>query len=172
MKISCKTDIYRVCLNMLPAALALYCLVVLVGPFFSGPVDDDPERLLVQAETLERSGQNHEARFVYDALLHHPLPGIRAEAHYKLGTLYLEEVAPVWHAMGVLEYARVSTGIALAREHLGAALRLKPDHWEARYNLEYAERITPPPREQEKARWHGNKSSVFATLPSLPGGAP
>jgi len=128
--------------------------------------------LVARAEYLERTGQRQEARAIYDMLLHRSGTEVKVLAHYKLGTLDLAEAAPIWHAVGVLEYSRVNTLVALAKEHLRAALRLQPDHWEARYNLEYAERITPPPREQDKAKWQGSKSSLFATLPSLPGGAP
>lgn len=131
-----------------------------------------PELLLAKADALEHSPQPEAARTVYDTLLHSAKSDIKAIAHYKLGTRYLAEAAPVWNAVGVLEYAKVNTLVALAKEHLRSALRLNPTLWEARYNLEYAERITPPPKEHDKAQWHGSKSSLFATLPSLPGGAP
>jgi mxaK protein len=72
----------------------------------------------------------------------------------------------------VLEHARVDTLVELAKESYRAALRLNPDNWDARYNLEYAFRITPPPKERAKSDFQGSKSSVFATMPSLPGGGP
>lgn len=167
-------------LNRVLQATALGCLLGLgleLQPWLTPVLQGDEAAALLRqrladAAVLEQTGQKSAARAVYDSLLSYPAPAVQVLAHYKIGTLHLEEVAPLWHALGVLEYARVSTGVALAKEHLQAALRLQPDHWEARYNLEYAERITPPLREQEKARWHGNKSSVFATLPSVPGGAP
>lgn len=153
---------------------ALGCLLGLAVEYRSEghPKGTESVALIRQAAVLEGVGDRQKARAVYDMLLNQPDTSIRTLAHFKLGTLYLEEVAPVWNALGVLEYAKVTTGVALAKEHLRAALRLEPGHWEARYNLEYAERITPPPREPGQSHWHGSKSSVFATLPSLPGGAP
>jgi mxaK protein len=137
-------------------------------------VDDDtpPPLIFAKAETLDRAGDRTEAQRLYGSILHKGDDRLRERVRYNLGTLYLREAAQIWNARGVLEYARVNTLAALARDNLREAVRLNPDNWDARFNLEYAHRITPPPKEREKADWHGSKSSVFATLPSLPGGAP
>lgn len=137
-------------------------------------LDDDSAPLLVFAKAyeLERAGNHSEAQRLYSSILQQGDEAFRAAAHYNLGSVYLRQAATLWHAVGVLEYARVNTLVALAKENLRASLRLDPDNRDARFNLEYAHRITPPPKERDKTDWHGTKSSVFSTLPALPEGAP
>jgi mxaK protein len=137
-------------------------------------VDDQTPAILVfaKAAQLEQSGQPQEAIHLYTGILGRGDRSLRERVHYNLGTLYLREAAMLWNAKGVLEYVRVNTLVALAKEQLHKALRLNPDNWDARINLEYAHRITPPAKEREKADWQGSKSSVFATVPTIPGGAP
>ncbi|HYE34610.1 MxaK protein [Methylocaldum sp.] len=137
-------------------------------------VDDKTPPFLVfaKARQLEQSGEPQEALRLYASILDRGDEQLREHVHYNLGTLYLREAAALWNAKGVLEYVRVNTLVALAKEQLQKALRLNPDNWDARFNLEYAYRITPPAKEREKADWHGAKPSVFATVPTIPGGAP
>jgi mxaK protein len=97
---------------------------------------------------------------------------LQVKALYNLATLYLKDAAQRWNARGVLDAAHVGTEIELAKENYREALRLQPGNWAARFNLEYAFRITPPPKEKAKADFQGSKSSVFSTLPGLPGGGP
>lgn len=131
-----------------------------------------PELIFAKAHQLAASGQRDQASQLYASLTGVPDLGLRERALYNLGTLHLNEAARLWNARGVLEYARVNTLVAAAKEHLSAALRLNPENWDARFNLEYAYRITPPPRERPKSDFRGSKSSVFATLPAIPGGGP
>jgi mxaK protein len=131
-----------------------------------------PALVFAKAHQLERSGETLEAMRLYTGILDRGDKHLREQVHYNLGTLYLREAAELWNAKGVLEYVRVNTLVALAKEQLQKALRLNPDNWDARINLEYAHRITPPAREREQANWQGAKSSVFATVPTIPGGAP
>ncbi|WP_133717718.1 tetratricopeptide repeat protein [Methylocaldum gracile] len=137
-------------------------------------VDDKtpPVLVLAKAHRLERSGETQEALRLYTSILDRGDERLREQVHYNLGTLYLREAAQLWNAKGVLEYVRVNTLVALAKEQLQKTLRLNPANWDARFNLEYAHRITPPAKEREKADWHGAKPSVFATVPTIPGGAP
>lgn len=137
-------------------------------------VDDDTPAalLLAKAGSLAQTNRVQEAIRIYHTLLNSEDPAIREPAYYNLATLYLRDGAKLWNAVGVLEYARVNTLVELAKEHFREALRLNPDHWDARFNLEYAWRITPPPKEKPKSDWKGSKSSVFSTLPGLPGGGP
>jgi mxaK protein len=137
-------------------------------------IDDKtpPVLVLAKAHQLERSGEPQEALRLYTSILDRGDERLREQVHYNLGTLYLREAAVLWNAKGVLEYVRVNTLVAQAKEQLQKALRLNPDNWDARFNLEYAHRITPPAKEREKADWHGAKSSIFATVPTIPGGAP
>ncbi|WP_054773467.1 hypothetical protein, partial [Methylogaea oryzae] len=137
-------------------------------------LDDDSAPLLAfaKAHEAERAGNHSEAQRLYSDILREGDDAFRAAVRYNLGSVYLREAAAVWNAVGVAEYVRVSTLVALAKENLRESLRLDPDNPDARFNLEYAHRITPPPKERDKAEWHGTKSSVFATLPAIPGGAP
>lgn len=128
--------------------------------------------LFAKARQLDGAGDHQEAIRLYSAILHTEDKALRGRVFHNLGTIYLREAAKLWNARGVLEYARVNTLIELTKENYREALRLDPDNWDARHNLEYAYRITPPPKEQPKSDLRGTKSSVFATLPGIPGGGP
>lgn len=135
--------------------------------------EDTPPRLVfAKARQLGQSGDTAEAIRLYASLRDTADMDLRARALHNLGTLYLRDAAQRWNARGVLEYAHVNTEVELAKESLRESLRLNPEDWDARYNLEYAFRITPPPKEKGKSDWKGTKSSVFSTLPGLPGGGP
>ncbi|HLF95917.1 MAG TPA: MxaK protein [Methylococcaceae bacterium] len=131
-----------------------------------------PELVFAKAWQLERSGAGAEAIRLYASLQTTADKALRARVLHNLGTIYLKEGAKLWNARGVLEYARVNTLVELAKEYYRDSLRLDPDNWDARYNLEYAWHITPPPRERPKSDLRGSKSSVFSTLPGIPGGGP
>lgn len=131
-----------------------------------------PPLVFAKAWQLEQEGAENEAIRLYASLRDTPDLGLRARALRNLGTAYLRDAARRWNAHGVLEHAQVNTQVELAKENLREALRLAPEDWDARYNLEYAFRITPPPKEKAKADFQGSKSSVFSTLPGLPGGGP
>jgi mxaK protein len=131
-----------------------------------------PELVFAKAHDLALHGDRQEAVRLYGTLVNKGDGHFRSRVRYNLGTLYLRDAAELWNAKGVLEYIRVNTLVAAAKENLRESLRLEPERWDARYNLEYAYRITPPPKEKPKADFQGSKSSVFATLPSLPGGGP
>lgn len=131
-----------------------------------------PELVFAKAWQLDRAGSGAEAIRLYASLQKTEDTALRARVLYNLGTIYLKEGAKLWNARGVLEYARVNTLVELAREYYRDSLRLDPGNWDARYNLEYAWRITPPPKEKAKSDWRGSKSSVFSTLPGIPGGGP
>jgi mxaK protein len=131
-----------------------------------------PELVFAKAYETARTGDRQEALHLYGTLLYRGDKRFQARVRYNLGTLYLQDAAALWNAKGVLEYVRVNTLVAAAKENFREALRLKPDHWDARYNLEYAYRITPPPKEKPKSDFKASKGSVYATIPSLPGGGP
>jgi len=139
-----------------------------------GKVDEDtPEAVLfAKALWLEQNGKSAESIRLYSRLRNTQDLDLRSRALHNLATIYLIDGARHWHAHGVLDYAHVSTQVELAKEYYREALRLNPDNWDARYNLEYAWRITPPPKERPKSDFTGSKSSVYSTLPGLPGGGP
>lgn len=131
-----------------------------------------PELVFAAARAQAGRGNEPEALRLYNSVVRQGAPEFQERVHYNIANLHLREAARLWNAVGVLEYARVNTLVELAKENYRAALRLHPDNWDARYNLEYAFRITPPPKERAKSDFQGSKSSVFATMPSLPGGGP
>ena len=103
---------------------------------------------------------------------HDTTPRQLSEIEYDLGTVYLAEARQLWIQSGVLEHARIHTLLNLARQHLRACLLNDPDHRDAILHLEYAWRITPPPREMPKSDMRGHKGSLFSTTPGLTGGGP
>lgn len=131
-----------------------------------------PPWVFAKARWFGQTGQSGEAARLYGSLRNTKDADLRQRALHNLGALYLRDGAKHWNAHGVMEYAHVSTQLQLAKESLREALRLNPQDWDARYNLEYAYRITPPPKELGKADFQGTKSSVFSTLPGLPAGGP
>ncbi len=134
--------------------------------------DTDPRLMAAKAGRLASAGQWHKAVRLTLQAKAKAEGRIRQKLAYNLGTLYLHEAAKHWQQSGVWDYSRVVTLLGLARENLREAVRLDPDDLNARYNLEYALRIQPPPRESQPAKWQGHKSSVFATLPGAPRGGP
>lgn len=132
----------------------------------------DPLLSAAYANRLAERGQWQQAVRIYNRILPDSRDGLKSSFHYNLGTLYLQEAARRWHKRGVWDYSRVVTLLGLAREHLREAVRLDPADLNARYNLEYALRIQPPPRERQPSKWRGHKQSVFATLPGMPKGGP
>jgi mxaK protein len=133
--------------------------------------DTPAEMVFARAHALEMT-EPMEAIRLYGTLLQQPDPDLESRVHENLGALYLREAAKIWKKTGLAEYIRINTLLASAKDHLRQSLSLNPNQWPARYNLEYAERITPPPKERDKEDFQGNKGSVFATLPSIPGGGP
>ncbi|MCX8050149.1 MAG: MxaK protein [Methylohalobius sp.] len=134
--------------------------------------DTAPELLAAKANRHAQEGKWELATRCYVQALSRAEGQLKQKLHYNLGTLYLREAAKLWNQQGVWAYSHVVTLLGLAREHLRESVRLDPDDLEARYNLEYALRITPPPREREPAKWQGTKSSVFSIMPGSPQGGP
>ena len=130
-----------------------------------------PKLVFARAHALELT-EPMEAIRLYGTLLQQQDASLRAQVHENLGSLYLREAAKIWKKTGLAEYIRINTLLGSAKDHLRKSLNLQPNRWPARYNLEYAERITPPPKERDKEDLQGNKGSVFAPLPSIPGGGP
>lgn len=133
--------------------------------------ESSPELLFAKAHWLERQDPMEAIR-LYGLILRRSSPELMARIHYNLGSLYLKDAAKIWKKNGLSEYIRINTLLGAAKDNLRASLALDASNWQARFNLEYAERITPPPKERPKNDFQGNKGSVFATLPTIPGGGP
>jgi len=133
---------------------------------------DDPYLRFAKSWRTARDGDAYAAIREYALLSSSEDALLRERVNYNIGTLYLEQADALWQSSGLLEFERVTTLLTLAKQYLIETLRMNPLNTDARYNLEYAGRITPPPRETEAPKWQGTKSSVFSTLPGLPGGGP
>ncbi len=131
-----------------------------------------PIVIFAKALYLDHAGKSAEAIRLYSSLRNTKDLDFRARVLHNLANSYLRDGAQHWNAHGVLDYVHVSTQVELAKQYYREALRLNPEDWDARHNLEYAWRITPPPREKPKSDFQGTKPSVFSTLPGLPGGGP
>ena len=134
--------------------------------------DSPPEIRFAKAWQLGQRGEIQEALRLYSQIEHEVDSKQIEKIKFNMGTLYLKQAASYWNSQGVWAYSEVLTWAALAQNALHEVLVLNPYNWDARYNLEYALRIEPPPRESEKADWTGHKSSVHAIYPGLPGGGP
>ena len=133
--------------------------------------ESSPELVFARAHWLE-SHEPLEAIRLYGTILQRSPPELLARIRYNLGTLYLKDAAKIWKKNGLSEYIRINTLLGAAKDNLRESLMLDSTNWQARFNLEFAERITPPPKERPKNDFQGNKGSVFATLPTIPGGGP
>lgn len=133
--------------------------------------ESPPELIFARAHWLEQN-EPLEAIRLYGTIIQRSPPELMARIRYNLGSLYLKDAAKLWKKNGLSEYIRINTLLGAAKDNLRESLALDPTNWQARFNLEYAERITPPPKERPKNDFQGNKGSVFATLPTIPGGGP
>lgn len=134
--------------------------------------DLPPEVIFARARHINREGDFQQALRLY--LQIEPLvdDDFRTDVKYNMGTVYLQQAAKLWNAKGVWEYGQINTLLDLAEQAFKEVLSADPEHWSARYNLEFALRIRPPAKEEEKADWQGHKSSVHAIMPGLPEGGP
>ncbi|MGR9051889.1 MAG: MxaK protein [Gammaproteobacteria bacterium] len=131
-----------------------------------------PEVLFAKARYLNQAGHFQEALRLYLAIENAGGPAFRNDVHYNMGVIYLSQAARLWHDKGVWEYSQINILLDLAEQYLHEVLSVEPEFWPARFNLEYALRIRPPAKEQEKADWQGQKSSVHAIMPGIPEGGP
>lgn len=91
---------------------------------------------------------------------------------YNMATIYLQQAAKLWQGKGVWEYNQINTLLDLAEQSFKEVLFEDPKNWPARYNLEYALRIRPPAKEEEKTNWKRHKRSIYAIMPGITGGGP
>lgn len=137
-----------------------------------GLADRAPLLAFAKAYDFQRQHQLLDAIRLYGLALERSKDDQAEDIRYNLGTLYLEDAFKLWKSHGLNEYIRINTLLAASKDHLKEALRLNPLNQDARFNLELAYRITPPPKERPKNDFQGNKGSVFATIPAIPGGGP
>ena len=137
-----------------------------------GLADRPPLLAFAKAYDFQQQHQPLHAIRLYGLALQGSKDRQAEDIRYNLGTLYLDDAFKLWKSHGLNEYIRINTLLAASKDHLKEALRMNPLNQDARFNLELAYRITPPPKERPKNDFQGNKGSVFATIPAIPGGGP
>jgi len=113
------------------------------------------------AHAAQRAGRHQEARQLYARLEQGADPALRVAALYNAGNTYLEE------AIGLdleREADRAVPLLELAKRSYRDALRLDPDTWDARYNLERALALLPDAVEKQVIEVEGRQSPVRTVI--------
>lgn len=120
-----------------------------------------PRVLLARAIELERQGRFEEALSDYAEVEVLGEEGLRYAARVNVANLYLKRGIDVAREDGNAQRALVL--LQLAKSGYRRALRERPDDWNARYNLELAQRLLP---DLEVRNWRrsGNESDVQEAL--------
>ncbi len=146
---------------------------------FEGQSELEPDQLLIRAWHLHQQGKTQQALAMYRSILQSDTElssnhwqQVQETALYNIGVINLKLAAASWNEMGVWAYSEVIVPLNQAKQAFKTVLRHNPGHWNARYNLDYALRITPPPKEREKQGMTESRSSVHAVLPGQPAGGP
>ncbi|SDR47857.1 mxaK protein [Paraburkholderia fungorum] len=101
--------------------------------------DEAPQVLLARATALSKAGHYDSAARIYESLIHDYPDDLGRIALFDLGNMYLREGRGDGAAHGVRSLAMI--GEAKTRYRL--LLRVAPDDWNARYNLERALWLAP-----------------------------
>ncbi len=101
-----------------------------------------PELRFAQAHALAASGAGDAALNAYRALQSHPVLG--AAARFNSANLLLRQALELRAGP---QPALALPLIELAKEQYRALLRQDSQHWDARYNLERAQRLLPDPQD-------------------------
>lgn len=131
-----------------------------------------PEVIFAKAFALDKQGHYLDALRLYAQIENAGDPLLQERARYNTGSAYLRQAAQLWNSKGVWEAKQIHTLLDLAEQSLRKVLQHNPHHWQARFNLEYAQRIRPPAEQQDENNWQGHKSSVHAIMPGIPAGGP
>lgn len=124
-----------------------------------------PEVIYAKAYALNNQGRYLDALRLYAQIENDSDPLWQERARYNIGSAYLQQVAQLWNSKGVWEAKQIHTLLDLAEQSLRQVVAHNPQHWQARYNLEFAQRIRPPAEQQEENNWEGHKSSAHAVMP-------
>ncbi len=108
--------------------------------------DVPPEARFAQAHAAAASGAVDAAQQRYRAVYDDPRLG--AAAHYNGANLLMRQAIALRAGS---EPGKAIALIELAKENYRDLLRADPQHWEARYNLERAQRLLAEPDELEAA---------------------
>lgn len=125
---------------------------------------DSPYADLARGLALAREGHLLEAAAAYRHAGEGGAHGIAVAAWYDIGNLYLKEARRLSERAdtedGAAEHARALA--ELAKDGYRRALRLRPDYWPARYNLERTLAAYPDPEDLDSAPLptHGRERAV------------
>lgn len=107
--------------------------------------DDDPPLLrFARAAVLEQRGEVDAALNAYRSL--HADPALGLAARYNAANLLLRRALELRDAANP---GQALTLIELAKQGYRDVLRHDPGHWDARYNLERAQRLQPEPEDMD-----------------------
>jgi len=134
--------------------------------------DSSAHEIFAKAWYVNQQGDYQTALQLYSTIENSNNTAFAEKVKYNMGTLYLKQAAKHWNAKGVWAYSEVNALRSFAEQLLTEVVKLNNANWDARFNLEYALRIKPPPKVVEKADWTGRRSSVHAIYPGIPGGGP
>lgn len=104
---------------------------------------------------------------------------LQAQVKYNMGNLYLKSALAALRDDGALAYNNVVPLLAMAKESYRQSLLLQPDSWDARNNMELAQRASPDimtpgvrnePEQDEKLVTSNEKA--WPTIPGFPKGMP
>ncbi len=127
---------------------------------------------LAWAARLGRRGRHEEALELYSVLLETAPSSLMPWVHHGLGDLYLRRAREEVERTAFDEAMPL---VALAKQSYRRALRLEPELWAARYNLEAALRLLPEIERLEMKRKEGKeaaKEALWSRVPGFPRGLP
>jgi mxaK protein len=111
------------------------------------PADAPREMRLARAVALAQAGAYDAAFKAYGGLIQHdPLDAIGRQALYDLGNMHLRQ------GIGADASAPAMPMVELAKQRYRDLLRVDPDDWDARYNLERALRLAPEEQAPQAAQ--------------------
>ena len=122
--------------------------------------DDDIGRFAA-AYAAQRDGRFQEARVIYAKLEHSDEEQLRAAAFYNTGNSYLQQVATINRET---DEDLALPLIELAKGSYRDALRIAPEHWGARYNLERALQWLPDTRDRKPEPLAGRPGTIRTIL--------
>jgi mxaK protein len=131
-----------------------------------------PELLLARIAFLTARGELDRARALLEALDRREEAGLRARGHYLLGNALMREAFA--HIEGS-EFDAADPFVTLAKREYRIALRLTPDDWDAKYNLDVAARLRrdfPDDARKGDDELVADPKKLWTDIPGKPKGLP
>lgn len=124
--------------------------------------DEAPELRFARAAHLGANGDFDTAINLYRSLHMHPALGV--PARYNAGNLLMRQATLLRRSPATAGQA--VTLVELAKQLYREVLRLEPQHWDARYNHERAQRLQPEPETSDAAISEPRSAAERATTTS------